>query len=185
MTNNLYSNESIIVSLAADELLEKHIENALKAGFRRIEVQSHDMTRLKSIKASYPDISLGAGMVITTQQLEDCYLAQVDFVTSPGFLPALVQTASIYSIDYLPGVATLSEAMQIYALGCNQVRPLPATLSFCQTLSKYLPELKLIPADIDWSIAEQFLAIPSVTSVSICKLESEHFQAISESQFAS
>lgn len=185
MTNNLYSNESIIVSLVADDLLENRIEHTLRAGFRRIEVQSHDMERLKAIKAKFSDISLGAGMVITTQQLEDCYLSQVDFVTSPGFLPSLVQTASIYSIDYMPGVATISEAMQVYALGCKQVRPLPATLSFCQTLSQYIPELKLIPADIDWDIAEQFLAIPSVSSVSICNPESEHLKAMSDSQVVS
>lgn len=179
MTNNLYGNESIIMGLVADDLLENHIEHVLQAGFRRIEVQSHDIERLKAIKAKYPNISLGAGMVITTQQLEDCYLAQLDFVTSPGFLPSLVQTASIYSIDYTPGVATVSEAMQVFALGCVQVRPLPATLSFCQTLSQYLPELKQVPADIDWNIAEQYLAIPTVSSVSICNPEKEDLAAMS------
>ncbi|WP_367605941.1 bifunctional 4-hydroxy-2-oxoglutarate aldolase/2-dehydro-3-deoxy-phosphogluconate aldolase [Legionella sp. W05-934-2] len=185
MTTNLYSNESIIVSLVADDLLESRIEHALQAGFRRIEVQSHDMSRLKAIKEKFGDIILGAGLVITTQQLEDSYLAQVDFVTSPGFLPSLVQTASIYSIDYLPGVATVSEAMQIFALGCKKVRPLPASLSFCQTLSHYLPELKQIPADIDWDIAEQYLAIPSVISVSICNPENEHLKAMTENQVVS
>ena len=39
--------------------------------------------------------------------------------------------------------------------------------------------------DIDWDIAEQFLAIPSVGSVSICNPESEHLQAMSVSKVAS
>ena len=180
MTNNLYSNESIILSLIADDLLEKRIEHALQAGFKRIEVETHDMTRLKAIKAKFPDIILGAGLVITTHQLEACYLANVDFVTSPGFLPALVQTAAIYSINYLPGVATISEAMQVFALGCNQVRPLPASVSFCQTLSRYMPELAQVPAEIDWDVAEQFLSIPAVSSICINNPEANHIKAMAE-----
>ena len=90
---------------------------------------------------------IGAGNIISTQQLEDCYNAGVHFVSSPGFLPSIAQTAAIYSINYLPGIATISEAMQVMALGYHQARPYPANLAFCASLNKCLPMLRLFPAE--------------------------------------
>ena len=43
----------------------------------------------------------------------------------------------------------ISEAMQAYATGCHSVKVLPASLNLCAALNKYLPLLRLFPAEIE------------------------------------
>ena len=89
------------------------------------------------------------------------------FATSPGYLFSIAQTANVYSMNYLPGVATISEAMSAISAGYTHVRPFPADLDFCTLLNKCLPNLKLFPAEIEWENAEHFLNLPAVAAVGI------------------
>lgn len=163
----LLGNQSVIVSLDVDNFLFERLEQITEAGFTTIEINSTDEKLLSQIIAQCPRIKIGACGIIDTQQLEHCYQAGVHFTSSPGFLPSIAQTASVYSMNYLPGVATLSEAMAAMSIGFNQVRPFPADLAFCTVLNKYLPNLRLFPAEIKWEEAEHFLNLPTVTAVSI------------------
>jgi 2-dehydro-3-deoxyphosphogluconate aldolase/(4S)-4-hydroxy-2-oxoglutarate aldolase len=63
-------------------------------------------------------------------------------------------------------------------LSCHNVRPFPATLSFCTLLNKYLPLLRLFPAEIEWDEAEHFLNLPAVTAVSLINPEMRVLEAI-------
>ena len=176
---------SVIISLDVDGLLFEKLEWIATTGFSIVEINSTDKHILNKVVIKCPTLRIGAGNIINTQQLEDCHQVGVDFITSPGLLPEIAQTANIYSIHYIPGVATLSEAMQAISLGCKQVRPLPATLSFCTLLNKHLPRLKLFPADIEWEDMELFLNLPAVTAVSVLnpeikQLKAFHDMAISE-----
>jgi 2-dehydro-3-deoxyphosphogluconate aldolase/(4S)-4-hydroxy-2-oxoglutarate aldolase len=184
MTDKLFSNQSIIVSLDVDAFLFDRLKQVVQAGFSIVEINTADEQLLKKILHDFPSLRIGAGNIITTQQLEDCYQAAVHFVTSPSFLPAIAQTASIYSINYLPGVATPSEAMQVMALGYQQVRPYPATLSFCALLNKCLPTLRLFPAEIEWDEAEHYLNLPAVAAVSIVNPESKILASLSDGALA-
>lgn len=175
---NLFTNQPIIISLDVDDLVLHRLHQIVQAGFKVVEINSADTGLLRTILKDFPMLSVGAGNIITTQQLEDCYNARVHFVTSPGFLPAIAETANVYSINYLPGVATLSEAMQAMALGYDNVRPFPANLAFCTLLNKCLPLLRLFPAEIEWEEAEHFLNLPSVAAVSIVNPESKQLRAL-------
>ena len=177
MIDKLMSNQSIIITLDIDSLLFKKIETIFETGFTVVEINSTEPTLLKKVMHDFPMLRVGAGNIISTQQLEDCYQAGVHFVTSPGFLPSIAQTAGVYAINYLPGVATLSEAMQASNLGCHHVRPYPATFSFCAQLNKCLPLLRLFPAEIEWEEAEHFLTLPSVAAVSIINPEMKQLSA--------
>lgn len=179
MTEKLYVNHSIIVNLDVDETLEPRLSQVVKAGFSTVEINSSDTETLKKLKLGFPNTKIGAGNVISTQQLENAYHAEVDFITSPGFLPAIAQTAAIYSIDYIPGVATISEAMQAFAIGCVKVRPYPANLVFCSALCKAIPELNLYPAEVEWDEAEHYLTLPAVKAVSILNPQSKQLDALS------
>ncbi|MCC5792852.1 MAG: multidrug DMT transporter permease [Legionellaceae bacterium] len=179
MSEPLYVNHSIIVNLDVDQSLTTRLAQVTKAGFSTIEINSCDPQLLKSLMQEFPATIIGAGNIVNTQQLEDCYHAGVNFVSSPGFLPAIAQTAAIYSIDYIPGVATLSEAMQALALGCTKVRPYPANLVFCASLCKAMPELKLYPAEVEWDEAEHYLSLPSVQAISILNPQQEQLKAFS------
>lgn len=164
--DNLVS-QSIIITLDVDAHLYEKLQKLAYAGYTAVEINSVDPAVLSGVLGDFPHLRIGAGNVIDTNQLESCYQAGANFITSPGFLPAIAQTANIYSVNYIPGVATLSEAMQAMAVGCHHVRPYPANLNFCTLLNKSLPLLRLFPAEIEWEEAEHFLNLPSVAAVSI------------------
>lgn len=184
MNDKLFGNQSIIVTLDVDALLFDRLKQIARAGFTVVEVNCCEQSLLQKILNDFPGFRVGAGNVINTQQLEECYQAGVHFVSSPGFLPAIAQTAAIYSINYLPGIATLSEAMQVMALGYHQARPYPANLNFCASLNKCLPMLRLFPAEIEWDEAEHYLSLPAVAAVSILNPESKQLTALSAGVFA-
>jgi len=167
MPFSLLMPQSLIISLDADQFLHERIEHLIHSGFKTIEICTTDTLFLQEIIQQYPQAYIGAGGIIDVEQLESCYQAGVHFVSSPGFLPALAQTANIYSMNYLPGIATLSEAMAVLNFGFNYARPFPADLSFCSLLSHCIPQLNLIPADIAWEEKEFFLNLASVRAVSI------------------
>ena len=184
MLDKLIGTQSIIITLDVDALLFDRLQQIAQTEFSVIEINCVEESLLKKVLREFPMLRIGAGNIIDTNQLETCYQAGAHFVTSPGFLPAIAQTASIYSINYFPGVATISEAMQAMAMGCMHVRPYPANLSFCTLLNKCLPLLRLFPAEIELEEAEHFLNLPSVAAVSILNPENKQLRALSSSVLA-
>lgn len=177
---NFLSNESIIVTIDVDHALIDRLKQIIQAGFHTVEINSTDLVLLKQLIQQFPELRIGAGHIINTQQLENAYLAGVAFATSPGFLPAIAQTASIYSINYLPGIATPSEAMQLMALGYQQARPYPASLSFCSLINSCLPTLRLFPAEVEWDEAEHYLSLPAVAAISILNPDRKQLETVLE-----
>lgn len=175
--DKLLGSQSIIITLDVDSALFDNLKYIAQAGFSVVEVNDIEPSLLSSIIHHFPMLRIGAGNIVTTQQLEDCYQANAHFTTSPGFLPALTQTAAVYSMNYLPGVATLSEAMQAMSLGCHTVRPYPANLLLCTLLNKYLPLLRLFPAEIEWDEVDHYLNLPAVAAVSIINPDIKQLQA--------
>lgn len=170
--------QSIIITLDVDARLFEKLNYLVKTGFSVVEINSVEPALLRKIAHDFPMLRIGAGNIINTCQLEDCHQAEIHFVTSPGFLASIAQTATLYEINYLPGVATLSEAMLAMDLGCHHVRPFPANLAFCAQLNKYLPLLHLFPAEIDLGEAGDFLNLPSVAAVSILNPEIKQLELL-------
>lgn len=184
MMDTLPQNQSIIITLDVDAHLFNKLHQLAEAGYCMVEINGVNQDILKKAISKFPELRIGAGNVINTQQLEDCYQSGAHFVTSPGFSPGMAQTANVYSITYLPGIATISEAMQAINLSCHNVRPFPATLGFCTLLNKYLPQLRLFPAEIEWDEIEHFLSLPAVAAVSVINPEIKQLQALRASVFA-
>lgn len=179
LIDKFLDNQSIIISLDVDNFLFQRLEQIIEAGFTLIEINSTEKKLLSQIMKQYPNIKIGAGGITDTQQLENCYQAGVHFASSPGFLSAIAQTANVYSMNFLPGVATISEAMAAMSLGYQQVRPFPANLAFCTLLNKCLSNLNLFPAEIEWEEAEHFLNLPTVAAVSIHNPDKKQLNALS------
>jgi 2-dehydro-3-deoxyphosphogluconate aldolase/(4S)-4-hydroxy-2-oxoglutarate aldolase len=179
ITDTFLGNQSIIISLDVDNFLFERLEQITHNGFKVVEINSTDQELLSQVITQCPTLKIGASGIIDTQQLEKCYQAGVHFSSSPGFLPAIAQTANVYSMNYIPGVATISEAMAVMALGFEQIRPYPAKLAFCTVLNKCLPNLNLFPAEIDWEEAEHFLNLPAVSAISIHNPDQKQLNALS------
>lgn len=157
----------VIVSLDSDKYLTDRLKDLEKAGLYFVEINNLPADELPALKNRFPKLNLGSGNIKTLQALEDAYQAGAAFASSPGFHPTLAQTALVYSFSYLPGVATLSEALGALNLGYHLVRAYPATLAFCTLLNRCIPELALVPAEIENEELDAYLTIPSVKMVSL------------------
>jgi 2-dehydro-3-deoxyphosphogluconate aldolase/(4S)-4-hydroxy-2-oxoglutarate aldolase len=184
MFDKLSGAQSVIITLDVDAFLFDKLKHISQAGFTVTEINTSEPTLFKKVLTDFPNLRIGAGNITSSQQLEDCYQAGVHFVTSPGFLSTLAQAASMYSINYLPSIATISEGMAAIALGCHHVRVFPANLSLCTILNKSLPLLRLFPAEIEWDYVEHFLNLPAVAAVSVLNPEIQQLTHIHEAAVA-
>lgn len=181
LTDKLFPFQSIIITLDVDTSLLERLTYIREAGFKVAEINTSDPHLLASLIDEFKDLKIGAGNIITLQELEYCYQAGVQFVSSPGFVTTFAQTAAIYSINYIPGIATPSEAMQVMALGLRQVRPYPADLKFCALLNKCFPDLQLFPAEVEYEEVEHYLTLPVVSAVSLLNPERKQLLSFASS----
>ncbi len=158
---------SLIITLDVDNTLLDKLKHIQEAGLSVVELNHIEPDILVDVLKAYPKLRLGVGNILNTEQLEKAHAAGAHFTSSLGFIPELVQTASVYKFHYIPGIATFSEAMQVHALGAQHAKPFPASLAFCRDLNKYLPALRLFPAEVTEEEAKALLKLPSVAAASL------------------
>jgi len=81
---------------------------------------------MKAITAEVPEMLVGAGTVLTPDQLDRALGAGAKFIVSPGFNPELVKYGLSKGALMLPGTATGGEMEQAMALGLDVVKFFPA-----------------------------------------------------------
>lgn len=74
------------------------------------------------------DLTVGAGSVVSPDQVEAVDDAGASFVVSPGLHPAVLERSRELGVPALPGVATASELMHAVASGLDTVKLFPADL---------------------------------------------------------
>lgn len=97
----------------------------------------------------YPDMLVGAGTVLTTEQVDKAVAAGAKFIVSPGFDPEIVDYCIKKEIPVLPGVVTPSEAAQAVKRGLKVVKFFPAEqyggVSTIKALAAPYTMLKFMP----------------------------------------
>jgi 2-dehydro-3-deoxyphosphogluconate aldolase/(4S)-4-hydroxy-2-oxoglutarate aldolase len=73
-----------------------------------------------------PQLTVGAGTVLTSANLEAAAGCGASFAVAPGLNPPIVQQAQRMGLPFVPGVATPSEIEQGLALGCELLKFFPA-----------------------------------------------------------
>lgn len=81
---------------------------------------------LAAIRERFPELLLGAGTVLSTDQLDAAVACGVDFVVSPGLNEALVEDCRSRGVPVLPGVCTPTDIERARALGVDLVKFFPA-----------------------------------------------------------
>lgn len=107
----------------------KVCETLLKGGLKAAEITYRTKAAPEVIKAArkrFPNLLLGAGTVLNTDQLKQAFELGAAFAVSPGFNPIVVQAAIDAGCAFSPGVATPSEIEQAYAMGVRFVKFFPA-----------------------------------------------------------
>ncbi len=81
---------------------------------------------MRAIAAEVPEMLIGAGTVLTPEQLDRALDAGSKFIVSPGFNPDMVKYGLSKGALMLPGTATGGEMEQAMALGLDVVKFFPA-----------------------------------------------------------
>jgi len=122
------------------------------------------------VEALPADAVIGAGTIITPKDLEAAIKAGSTFLVSPGTTPALIEAAKASTIPLLAGVATPTEAMNLYVQGFKHQKFFPAEaaggVSMLKSIGGPLPQITFCPTGgIDLAKAPSYLALPNVACV--------------------
>jgi 2-dehydro-3-deoxyphosphogluconate aldolase/(4S)-4-hydroxy-2-oxoglutarate aldolase len=96
-----------------------------------------------------PDILLGAGTVLTTDQVDKAINAGAKFIVSPGLNPKVVSYCLQKGIPITPGCSNPSDIEQALEFGLDVVKFFPAEpaggLEYIKAIAAPYPSLKFMP----------------------------------------
>lgn len=81
---------------------------------------------IRAIAARVPQVTVGAGTLLGSADVEAAQAAGARFGVSPGATRALLEAAEAAGLPLLPGAATASEAMRLAGRGWTMLKFFPA-----------------------------------------------------------
>lgn len=125
---------------------------------------------IAAIARLHPEVMLGAGTVLSTDQVDQALEAGARFLVSPGFNPVVVEHALKRGATMLPGVCTPTEIEMARQLGIELVKFFPAEPAggarYLKALTAPYGFLRFVPTGgIDAENLEAYLAIRQVIAV--------------------
>lgn len=97
----------------------------------------------------YPDMLIGAGTVLTTEQVDRAVAAGAKFIVSPGLNPRIVKYCVEKSILIVPGCANPSDVEQAIENGLEAVKFFPAEqaggLAYIKAIAAPYVGMKFMP----------------------------------------
>ncbi|MBQ0998458.1 bifunctional 4-hydroxy-2-oxoglutarate aldolase/2-dehydro-3-deoxy-phosphogluconate aldolase [Streptomyces sp. RK62] len=142
-------------------------------GLRAIEVTLRTPGALDAIRAiadAVPEAVVGAGTVLTPEQVRRSVEAGARFLVSPGWTDSLLDAMRASGVPYLPGVSTASEVLALLERGVRELKFFPAEAAggtaYLKSLYGPLPQVRFCPTGgIGPGSAPDYLALPNVTCV--------------------
>lgn len=161
----------VVLADAADAV---PLARALVAGgLPAIEVTLRTPAALEAVRAiagEVPEAVVGAGTVITPEQVEACTAAGARFLVSPGWTEALLAAMRGSGVPFLPGVSTTSEVVALLERGVREMKFFPAQAAggtaYLRSLAGPLPQARFCPTGgIGPQTAPEYLSLPNVGCV--------------------
>jgi 2-dehydro-3-deoxyphosphogluconate aldolase/(4S)-4-hydroxy-2-oxoglutarate aldolase len=127
---------------------------------------------IKRIRQTLPKMSIGAGTLLTADQVKQAVDAGAQFGVSPGLSEAVSKAAHEHKLPLFPGVITPTEVMRALELGWQNLKFFPAetfggvkaleALSgpFGHTGVKFVPTGGIMAATLP-----DYLAVPQVAAI--------------------
>lgn len=104
---------------------------------------------IKVMKENYPEMVIGAGTVLTKEQVDAAVEAGAEFIVSPGLNPEIVEYCNSKNIVITPGCANPSDVEQAIKYGLDVVKFFPAEsaggIKMIKALSAPYSKLKFMP----------------------------------------
>lgn len=98
----------------------------------------NSLKRINEIAVKAPEVTVGAGSVISIRDAEEALDAGAKFFVAPGFVPEVVEFAMKKEIPILPGCVTASDISMALNYGINILKFFPIyQLGGKETLAQY------------------------------------------------
>jgi len=127
---------------------------------------------IRRIRAGVPEMAIGAGTLLTAEQVREAADAGAQFGVSPGLGEGICTAAHDCGMPLFPGVVTPSEIMRALDLGWRRLKYFPAETSGGVNALRALSGpfghtgLKFIPTGgITQATLPNYLALPQVAAV--------------------
>lgn len=123
-----------------------------------------------AVMSRQADMLVGAGTVLSVEQVDEAVSAGAAFIVSPGWSDAVVAYCQSRGIPVFPGVATASEVQRAWEAGLRTVKFFPAEssggLAAVRSLAAPYRMMSFIPTGgITAELAVDYLAHPAVHAV--------------------
>ncbi|MGN0298155.1 MAG: bifunctional 4-hydroxy-2-oxoglutarate aldolase/2-dehydro-3-deoxy-phosphogluconate aldolase [Lachnospiraceae bacterium] len=104
---------------------------------------------IKAMTTAYPDMLVGAGTVLTTEQVDAAVEAGATFIVSPGLNPKIVKYCIEKGVPVTPGTSNPSDVEQAIELGLEVVKFFPAEaaggLNMIKSMAAPYVNMKFMP----------------------------------------
>ena len=158
------------VLVVDDEALARPLAEALVAGgLPALEVTLRTPAALDAIRAmsTVPGGVVGAGTLITPEDVRAAKEAGAQFGVSPGATDALIAACEAEGLPLLPGAATASEAMRLLEKGYDMQKFFPAEASggapALKAIGAPLPQVTFCPTGgVSPTNAKDYLSLSNV-----------------------
>ncbi|MFJ6687871.1 bifunctional 4-hydroxy-2-oxoglutarate aldolase/2-dehydro-3-deoxy-phosphogluconate aldolase [Streptomyces sp. NPDC091294] len=165
----------VVPVVVVDDLADAvPLARALVAGgLPAIEVTLRTPVALDAIRAIAGEVQgavVGAGTVVTAEQVAEVVAAGARFLVSPGWTEALLEAMRASGVPFLPGVSTTSEVVALLERGVREMKFFPAEAAggtaYLKALAAPLPQARFCPTGgISPASAPEYLALPNVGCV--------------------
>lgn len=174
--NQIRSARIVPVVVIEDAALAVDLADALlEAGLGLIEITFRTTSAaqaIASLAAQRPDLLVGAGTLLTSDDVRRASDAGAKFGVAPGLNPRTIEAAESAGLDFAPGVATPSEVELALELGCKLNKFFPAEHNGGADMLKALEGpyghtgVQFIPTGgINPSNMKNYLALKSVAAI--------------------
>jgi 2-dehydro-3-deoxyphosphogluconate aldolase / (4S)-4-hydroxy-2-oxoglutarate aldolase len=116
------------------------------------------------------DLLVGAGTILSVDQVDQAVDAGAEFIVSPGFSAAVVQRAQHHGLPVFAGAVTPTEIMAALDLGLATLKFFPANLyggpAALTALGAPFPQVRFIPTGgVSVDNLAAYLSLPNVAAV--------------------
>ncbi|MBV9963214.1 MAG: bifunctional 4-hydroxy-2-oxoglutarate aldolase/2-dehydro-3-deoxy-phosphogluconate aldolase [Parafilimonas sp.] len=104
-------------------------EALLKGGLNVMEIQfrtEHAAQAIELIRKNYPEMNIGAGTLLSVDQLKNAIKAGAQFGLSPSLNKTICEEAKQLNLPFIPGIMTPSEIEFAHESGCSILKLFPA-----------------------------------------------------------
>ncbi|MEG0693253.1 MAG: bifunctional 4-hydroxy-2-oxoglutarate aldolase/2-dehydro-3-deoxy-phosphogluconate aldolase [Oscillospiraceae bacterium] len=124
---------------------------------------------IKLMTTQFPDMLVGAGTVLTTEQVDKAIEAGAKFIVSPGINPKIVQYCQLKNILIIPGCITPSEVEIALENGLSTLKFFPAEqaggLAMIKSMCAPYTNVKFMPTGgVNAKNLNDYLAFPKIVA---------------------